>query len=123
MRARSYRRRLASLTGIAVLLVLSPQGMAKDKANGGVTPPKPIYTPDPEYTEAARRDRVQGTVVVHLNLATDGTTHDIKVVRGLRPDLDKKAVEAVTKWKFQPAMKDGAPVATSITVEVAFRLR
>ena len=87
------------------------QGMAKDKANGGATPPKPIYTPDPGYTEAARRDRVQGTAVVHLNLATDRTTHDIK------------AVEAVTKWKFQPAMKDGAPVATSITLEVAFRLR
>lgn len=88
----------------------------------GTTPPKPIYTPDPAYSVAARRDRVQGIVVVQLNLDADGIPHDMKVVRSLRPDLDDKAIQAVGKWRFHPAMKDGKPIAVSIKVEVLFRL-
>jgi len=116
------RARSVLLLGAVVLLTLSHQGAAKDKSKNGTTQPRPTYTPDPEYTEAARRDRVQGIVVVKLNLDADGTPHDIKVVRGLRPDLDPKAVEAVAKWRFIPAMKDGTPFATPLTVEVLFRL-
>jgi len=86
------------------------------------TPPKPIYTPDAEYTLAARRDRVQGIAVVRLRLDTDGVPHDVKVIRSLRSDLDEKAVEAVSKWRFDPATQDGKPIAVSINVEVNFRL-
>jgi protein TonB len=46
----------------------------------------------------------------------------MKVVRGLRSDLDKKAIEAVSRWRFTPAVKDGNPVPASVTVEVVFRL-
>ncbi len=85
-------------------------------------PPKLIFTPDPEYTPSARNDRVQGVVTVSVNLDVDGIPHDMKVVRGLRPDLDKKAIEAVSKWRFTPAIKDGKPTAVSVNVQVAFRL-
>ena len=122
MRLHAHVRRSVSLLGTALLLVLSPQGVAKDKRKDGVTPPKVIYAPDPEYTEAARRDKIQGTVVVWLNLEADGTPHDMKVVRGLRPDLDAKAVEVVAKWRFEPAVKDGIPFAMPLKVEVAFSL-
>ena len=86
------------------------------------TPPKPIYTPDAEYTPSARHDKVQGTVTVSMTVGADGVPHDMKVVRGLRSDLDKKAIEALSKWRFSPAMKDGKPIPVSLAVEVPFRL-
>jgi TonB family protein len=61
-------------------------------------------------------------VTVRLNLDADGIPHDMKVVKGLRSDLDKKAIEAVSKWRFTPAIKDGKPTAVSVNVQVAFRL-
>jgi len=107
-----------------LLLAVAPLALGgnEKKANSTDVPPKPIYTPDPEYTPSARHDQVQGIVVVRINLDADGIPHDVKVARGLRSDLDQKAIEAVTKWRFTPAMKDGKPVSASVNVEVAFRL-
>lgn len=92
------------------------------KVGGGVTPPKPIYAPDPEYDENARKQRIQGTVVLWLIVGPDGLPHDIKVARSLGHGLDEKAIEAVRQWKFEPSLKDGQPVAVQINVEVQFRL-
>ena len=52
----------------------------------------------------------------------NGTPQQVKVTRKLGMGLDEKAIEAVRKWKFEPAMKDGKPVAVQISVEVNFRL-
>ena len=49
-------------------------------------------------------------------------SRDVKVARSLGMGLDQKAIEAVKKWKFEPALKDGKPVAVQINVEVNFRL-
>ncbi len=57
-----------------------------------------------------------------LIVGPDGKPHDIKVARALGMGLDQKAIEAVRNWKFEPAMKDGKPVAVQINVEVNFRL-
>ena len=93
-----------------------------DRKKPGIKPPKPIYTPAPEYTPSARTDRIQGKVVVFIRLDADGIPHDMKVVKGLRSDLDEKAIEAVSRWRFTPAMKDGNPVAVAVNVEVVFKL-
>ena len=89
---------------------------------GGVTAPVAIYKPDPEYSEEARKAKFQGTVVLACIVGSDGKTRGLKVERGLGMGLDEKALEAVRNWKFQPAEKDGKPVAVAIDVEVAFRL-
>jgi TonB family protein len=52
----------------------------------------------------------------------DGRPRDIKVSRQLGMGLDQKAIEAVRMWRFEPATKDGKPVAVQINVEVNFRL-
>jgi TonB family protein len=47
---------------------------------------------------------------------------DLKVTKNLDEDLDKQALKAVSTWKFEPATKDGKPMAVHLPVEVTFRL-
>ena len=92
------------------------------KVGGGVSAPRAISTPDPEYSEEARKAKYQGTCILWLIVGPDGHPRDVKVARSLGMGLDQKAIEAVRQWKFEPAMKDGRPVAVQINVEVNFRL-
>ena len=89
----------------------------------GVSPPKAIYSPDPEYSETARQAKLQGTCVLWLVVGPDGKPRDIRVLRTLGLGLDEKAIEAVKHWRFEPAMKNGKPVAVQINVEVNFHLQ
>jgi protein TonB len=89
---------------------------------GGISAPQAIATPDPDYTEEARRAKTQGTCVLWLIVDSQGHPRDVRVVRGLGYGLDAKALEAVRQWRFQPSMKDGKPVDVQISVEVAFHL-
>ena len=86
------------------------------------TPPRPVFTPDPEYSEEARDAHYQGTCVLWMIVGPDGKPRKIKVVRTLGLGLDEKAIEAVKQWKFEPAMMDRQPVSVQINVEVSFRL-
>jgi periplasmic protein TonB len=92
------------------------------KVGGGISAPQAISSPDPDYTEEARRAKTQGTCVLWLIVDAAGHPRDIKVVRGLGLGLDAKALEAVRQWRFQPALKDGKPVDVQISVEVEFHL-
>jgi len=92
------------------------------RVGGGVSAPRALFTPDPEYSEEARKAKYQGTVVLWLIVDQSGRPRDVKVARSLGMGLDQKAVEAVRQWKFEPAMKDGHAVAVQINVEVNFRL-
>lgn len=92
------------------------------KVGGGISAPQAISSPDPDYTEEARRAKKQGTCVLWLIVDAAGRPRDIKVVRGLGLGLDAKALEAVKQWRFQPALKDGKPVDVQISVEVEFHL-
>ena len=89
---------------------------------GSVTAPRVLYQPDPEYTEEARKAKYQGVCVIWLIVGPDGHPRDVRVARTLGMGLDQKAIEAVRQWKFEPAMKDGKPVAVQLNVEVNFRL-
>lgn len=88
----------------------------------GVTLPRAIYDPDPEYSDEARHNKYQGSVVLFLIVDAQGQPRDIRLQRSLGMGLDEKAMLAVSKWRFQPATLDGKPVATQINVEVTFRL-
>ena len=92
------------------------------RVGGGITAPQAVSTPDPEYTEEARKAKAQGTCTLWLIVDAAGNPRDIRVVRGLGFGLDAKAMEAVKQWRFDPALKDGKPVNVQISVEVAFRL-
>jgi TonB family protein len=92
------------------------------RVGGGVSAPKVLYEPDPEYSEEARKAKYQGTVVLWLVVSAEGKPQDIRVQRSLGMGLDEKAIEAVKQWRFDPAKKDGHPVPVMINVEVNFRL-
>jgi TonB family protein len=89
---------------------------------GGVSPPIPIYKPEPAYSEEARKAKYQGTVVLWIVVDAQGNVTDCRVVRPLGLGLDEKATETVRTWKFKPAMRNGVPVAVRVIVEVSFRL-
>jgi TonB family protein len=89
---------------------------------GEVSQPVPIYKIEPEYSEEARKAKYSGTVLLSVIIDANGNTRDIHVVRPLGLGLDEKAIEAVSKWRFRPAMRNGKPVAVQAQVEVNFRL-
>lgn len=89
----------------------------------GESAPVQIYAPDPEYSEAARKAKFQGTCIVQIQVGTDGKVSRPVVVQPLGLGLDEKAVQAVLQWKFSPARdRNGKPVAMVVQVEVNFRL-
>ncbi len=87
----------------------------------GVKPPRLIYSPDPAYPRKAHKPRHQDTVVLWLIVGGDGLPRDVNVARTLSPEFDEAAMDAVKKWKFDPATKDGKPVAVKINVEIVFK--
>jgi TonB family protein len=89
---------------------------------GGVSPPRQTYSPEPSFSEPARKAKYQGTVVITLIVNEEGLPTNIHITAPLGYGLDDKAVQAVQTWKFKPAQKDGRPVATQIAVEVDFHL-
>lgn len=92
------------------------------RVGGGVSAPIAIYKIEPEYSEEARKAKFQGTVVLSIVVDETGMPRNFKVVKPLGLGLDEKAIEAVQKWRFRPAQKDGRAVAVLATVEVNFRL-
>ena len=88
----------------------------------GVKPPKVTYQPQPEYSEEGRQKHIAGHVVLAITVTSKGEVTQIRVVKSLGSGLDEKAVEAVRKWKFKPARKDGKPVSVSVAVDISFPL-
>jgi TonB family protein len=87
-----------------------------------VTPPKEIYTPDPEYSTPARAAKYQGTILLGAVVGSDGKMADVWVVRKLGLGLDQKAIATVRQWRFEPATEAGQPVPILINIQVQFRL-
>ena len=87
-----------------------------------ITPPQLIYKVEPEFSEAARKAKYQGVVVLAIEVDASGHPQHLRVLEMLGLGLDEKAIEAVSQWKFRPGYQDGKPVVTNATVEVAFRL-
>lgn len=88
----------------------------------GVTAPKATFTPEPKFTEIARYEKFQGVVVVNLIVGKDGAVRNIRLLRPLGLGLDESAQSMIRTWRFQPATRDGQPVAVEMHVEVGFNL-
>jgi TonB family protein len=87
------------------------------------TPPVAITRTDPDYTDDARQAKISGTVLVTAMIGVDGIPSDIRVTKSLDPGLDRKAMEAVAKWRFRPATRNGQAVRAPVTIELTFKVR
>jgi TonB family protein len=92
------------------------------KVGGGTVRPKPRYTPEPEYTEAARHEKYQGRLQIEMIVDETGAVKRPRIILPLGMGLDENAVNTVLTWKFDPARMDGKPVPVILRVEVSFRL-
>jgi TonB family protein len=93
------------------------------RVGGQISAPVALLTPEAEFSDEARRAKYQGEVMITLIVDAQGNPINPRVVRPLGMGLDEKALEAVRKYKFKPALKDGrTPVPVLITIAVNFRL-
>jgi TonB family protein len=92
------------------------------RMGSGASPPRAIYSPEPEFSEEARKAKYQGVCTLGVIVDADGHPTNIRVLSSLGMGLDEKAIAAVKTWRFEPAMKDGRPVRFEIAVEVDFHL-
>ncbi len=104
---------------VLYLLPTGPVFRAKD----GIERPKAINMPDPEYTEAARQQKVCGSVGLAMVVNEDGSVDHVRAATtALGYGLDEQARATVAKWRFQPATLDGKPVKVEMEVTMSFRL-
>ena len=89
---------------------------------GDVQPPKLIHVVEPSFDPKSEEAFTSGVVRIQIVVTLEGGVRDPKVVAGLNDRQDKKAVEAVTQWRFKPALRQGEPVNVRATVEVNFHL-
>jgi protein TonB len=90
---------------------------------GDVAAPNKISAPQPQYTEIARKARIQGVVIVQAIINKQGNVTDVKVLKGLPMGLDQAAVDAIRKWRFEPATLNGKPVDVYYNLTVNFTLQ
>jgi len=99
----------------------APKTEAPKAGVNSASMPKCQYCPDPEYSQEARSKKYEGVVVLNVVVTSEGKATNIQVVRTLGMGLDEKAIDAVRRWRFKPATKDGKPVNVQVPIEITFR--
>ena len=95
----------------------------EESATGGqLSAPVPRHIVDPKYFPAAMADRVEGKVRLVAVIRKDGRVDSVSLLRHLDDRLDRSAAEAMQKWQFEPALRDGQPVDVDALIEIPFRL-
>ena len=84
--------------------------------------PEPMHKVDPKYIVDAANERVEGIVRLTAVIRKDGSIDEVELLKHLDDRLDRSAVEALAKWRFEPAQRDGTPVDVDAVFEIPFRL-
>jgi TonB family protein len=93
------------------------------RIGGEVQAPKIIEKVPPVYPEKAKAAGIDGTVILHAIISTDGNPLSLRVMNNqIDPDLARAAVEAVSKWRYRPTLLNGEPVEVDTTIMVKFTL-
>ena len=93
------------------------------RPGSGIAPPRLLDEVRPDYTEEARRQGIEGDVLLEIIVLSDGSVGRVQVLRRLGYGLDERAVGAVRQWRFAAAERFGTPVDVLVEVAVEFRLR
>ena len=108
---------------------LSTDGVAPMGMVPGITPPKAVWTEEAQFTSKARKEihkramfPYQSVSTIALVVDPKGVPRDLCVEHSAEFDLDQAAAQSVWQYRFQPATKDGKPVAKRVSVDISFRL-
>jgi protein TonB len=102
--------------GVIVGVDTSSGGVAMAPSTGTVRKTRDVR---PVWPEAARRADIHGTVIVALNIGTDGSVTHARILRSV-PQLDEAALECVREWRYEPTLLNGRAVPVTITAAVSF---
>ena len=98
-----------------------PQAPKRVRVGGQVESARLIFQPKPEYPPLAKMARIQGVVRLDAIISKDGTIQDLKVISG-HPLLVHAAIEAVSRWRYQPTLLNGESVEVATEIDVNFTL-
>jgi TonB family protein len=93
------------------------------KPKGALSGLELIRKVDPKYPQTLIKENVDGEVILYAIIRKNGTVDSIQVVRSVDPQLDRNAMEALSRWEFRPALRDGQPVDLEAVVRIPFHFR
>jgi TonB family protein len=94
---------------------------AYQRPKGKLSGPVPVRKVDPKYPQLAIKQRIDGEVILYAIIRKDGHVDSIQVVRSVDPELDRNAMEALSRWEFRPATLEGQPVELEAVIHIPFR--
>ena len=100
----------------------NPGGASSGGGPSGMRMPRLLHKVEPTYSDEAREAKIEGIVILSVEVREDGKPHNIRVIDGLGHGLDENAMEAIEKWRFEPAQREGKAVRTTARIQVKFRL-
>lgn len=118
--ALALRMNVESKEAAAPASTVNPDQAKKDAK---IMPVHIVYRKAPVYPAEAKKDPVNGPVVLEMTITEEGTPENVHVVKSLRADYDQSAVDAVREWRFTPATKDGVPVEVETHVSVNYQIK
>jgi len=98
-----------------------PEPKEPVRVGGNVKAPKEIHVEQPTYPPAAKQARIEGVVVVEATVTAEGNVEKVKVVSG-PPALTQAAVDAVSRWKYEPTYLNGQAVPVILSAKINFSL-
>jgi len=116
------------LSGVAPVIAATqdppppPPQKAPLRVGGAVKTPERLTYVVPDYPNIAKQAKIQGTVILEVLIAKDGSVSATKVLKPM-PLLDQAAVDAVKQWKYAPSFLDGEPIEVIMVVTVGFSLK
>jgi TonB family protein len=113
---------LPALIGSGAMPAKPAARISPKHVGGDVSAPVLLHSQEPEYTEAARKANIRGDVIVSFWVDVDGTPTHIRVIHGLGYGLDLDAINAVSNYRFKPAMENGVPVVVELTAKVNYNI-
>jgi len=101
--------------------VNEPPSPPSVRVGGEIKEPRKLKNVAPVYPEVAAAGKVEGVVILEIEIRPNGRVEDVRVLRGI-PLLDAAAVDAARQWVFAPTLYRGVPVSVTMTVSVRFSL-
>ncbi|MCH9647478.1 MAG: energy transducer TonB [Deltaproteobacteria bacterium] len=105
---------------VSVLEEFIPGGPLK--ITDDIVPPRAIFKDPPQYTEEARKEGVEGLVILQAVIDKAGEVREVKILKSLSNSLDEAAVDAIRQWRFEPATLDGVAVDVYYNLTINFTL-